>query len=185
MMAISVGGCSGPLSIVQTAAPSPFGGATRCVVEPFSYEPNYIVGKTEAGYLEKQSEESRAAFPSDKSTMEKSVLLALGERLGENGLTVEQGPAKEGDLVVRPTIFFLEPGFWGGTQQAVLKLRVEISRSGSKGADIVEIKATSEKKAGFVSVAVDAQSRDSRMAEAGRNGGYLLADHLVSRVKQP
>lgn len=67
----------------------------------------------------------------------------------------------------------------------MLKLRVEISRSGSKGADIVEIKATSEKKAGFVSVAVDAQSRDSRMAEAGRNGGYLLADHLVSRVKQP
>src|SRR5262249_1109739 len=110
-------GCGPSWRVVKQATPNPITAASSFSVAPATWEGVQVGKKSEAEYLADKDENTRRSHEADKTLFAQ----ALQAQVAENGKKLKLG---EGGFVVRPNVYWFEPGFYQSLVNADTQIKV-------------------------------------------------------------
>lgn len=178
LFALALTGCGPKWIVVTQAAPNPFVNQSRFSVMPIDFAGLEIGSKPEANYLAEKSQDQRDSFAGDKAGINEEFTGALIKEARELGFDVvlATGPS-DAPFQIRPSVAWLEPGFFAGVIGAPSQVRMKVQIVLPDGRVLDEIRITHLTGASFINAA-----SGSRLRADGKGLGVLGAKYLSSRV---
>jgi hypothetical protein len=171
-------GCGPHWRVMSQASPDPFMNQKRFAVLPIDYAGLRIGDKGEVEYLAGKDDDSRKSFVGDKVGVNEEFAKALIGKAGELGLQVvpATGPT-DAPFLIRPSIAWLEPGFYVGVASAPSRIRMTVRITTPDGRILDEIELEHATGAGITTPA-----SGTRLRHDGEGLGTVTAEYLQSRV---
>jgi hypothetical protein len=178
MLAGLLVGCGPNWQILRQANPDPFLKQTRFAVLPVNFTGLRVGEKSEADYLAEKEAEAKNNWAGDKLGLNEDFTTNLISRSLEHGITVvpATGPA-DAPFVIRPSVAWLEPGFYIGIAAGSSKVKMTIQITAPDGAVLDELIIEHGTGGSVQNAAVG-----TRLREDGENIGIILGDYLKTRV---
>ena len=179
LFALVLTGCGPKWIVVTQAAPNPFVNQSRFSVLPIDFTGLEIGAKPESVYLSEKSQEQRESFNGDKAGVNEEFTGAIIKQARELGLDVvlATGP-NDAPFQIRPSVAWLEPGFFAGIMSAPSVVRMKLQIVLPDGRVLDEIRLQHATPGSFINAA-----SGSRLREDGKVLGVLTAKYLNSRVR--
>jgi hypothetical protein len=178
LFALALIGCGPKWVVVMQAVPDPFINQSRFSVLPVDFTGLEIGAKPEAIYLAEKTAEQRESFLNDKAGVNEEFTGGLMKEARELGLDVvlATGP-NDAPFQIRPSIAWLEPGFFAGIVGAPseVKMRLQIVLPDGRVLDEILMKHATP---GNITTAASG----TRLRSDGKGLGALTATYLSSRV---
>lgn len=167
--------CGPRWAVVAQATPNPFVNQRMFAVEPIHFEQLVVGDKSEREYLSSKDAEQQSSWTEDKRAFATRFSEHLTETLPEVQF-VAVAPVS-GPYVVRPTVTFIEPGFYVGVaaQPAEVKMTLELVSPQGEVLDTVRLRST-------VTSSLTNPSTGGRLRAAGEELGEQVADYIRTRV---
>jgi len=163
-------GCAPRIHVISQMAPNPIQKTSSFEVEELVFEDLHIGAKTDAEYVKSFKKDSNAEqWADDKGAIVSAFAVGFSDE--QDTIVAKSG----GDLVIKATCKFIEPGWFAGVSNgaARVKIGVKIARRSGELVDEIEIEGQ----------AVTADKR-TRLRAAGYEAGTFLAKYLKKRSKQ-
>jgi hypothetical protein len=137
-------GCGGgPQWIVHSqATPDPFLNQKSFAVLPIDYTGYMVGGKTEADYLSEKKPDQQDSYQADKAAINDVFTGVLQAKSSAAGIQIVPGTGPQSaPFQIRPTITWLEPGYYAGVSAAPaeLKMVLRVTSPDGKVLDEVEL----------------------------------------------
>ncbi len=180
-------GCGGHTwHVVAMAAPDPFLGQKKFAVLPIDYADLHVGAKSEAQYLGEKDEKQRASFAEDKVALNDKYVEELMVHAREAGVEIvlATGPA-DAPFMIRPSVAFLEPGFYVGVASAPshVEMSVKITTPDGKVLDEVLLDHGTNSAGGMSIGGISLNpSSGGRLRKDGEALGKTTARYLKMRV---
>lgn len=174
----SLVGCAPPWHVVVQSVPDPFTGQRRFGVLPIDYAGLMVGEKPEPVFLAEKDAGQRASFMEDKAALNARFLEALREEGHAAGIEFvpATGPG-DAPFVVRPSIAFLEPGFYAAIASQPSLVRMTLRLTGPDGRVFDEISLIHA-----TPWSVFNPSSGGRLREDGGALGQIVARYVQARV---
>jgi hypothetical protein len=171
-------GCAAPWAVVVQAAPDPFLGQRRFAVLPIDYAGLMIGRKPEPVYLSEKEPKQQASFLEDKAGLNEKFIERLMTKGHEVGLEFvpATGPA-DAPFLIRPSIAFLEPGFFAAVVSAPSEVHMNVKITTPDGRLLDEINLVHRTAAGFITAA-----SGTRLRMDGDGLGAIVARYIHART---
>lgn len=178
LFALVLTGCGPKWIVVVQAAPNPFVNQSRFSVLPVDFTGLEIGAKPEAVYLGEKTEEQRESFRGDKAGVNEEFTGALLKQARELGFDVvlATGP-NDAPFQIRPSVAWLEPGFYAGIVGAPSQMRMKIQIVLPDGRVLDEIRMEHRTDGSVFNAA-----SGTRLRTDGRVLGELTAKYLNTRI---
>ena len=137
-------GCADPAyQVIMTAPRGAFVGQKRFAVFPIDWSHLLVGSEPEAAYLARKSPEQCERFAADKAALGNIFFDRFGQKAFESSIMIvpATGPA-DAPLFIRPTVHFLEPGFYGGIVGASSEVRMNVRIVAADGRVLEELELT-------------------------------------------
>jgi hypothetical protein len=170
---LSSAACGGvPWTVMRQAAPDPFVGHGQFTVERLHFEQTRIGGKTEAEYAADKQPEEQQSWQADKDAMSEQFASGLASE-GEGVVT----EVAQGGAIVRPTVSFIEPGFYAGVAAHPTEVDLDVQILDPQGnvQDVIGIRVV-------VGASLTNPASGSRLRQAAARLGEITAQYLKTRV---
>jgi hypothetical protein len=181
-------GCGPSWQVVVQAAPDPFVGQRRFSVLPIDYAGLMIGRKPEPVYLSEKDAKQQASFVEDKAALNDRFLETLRAVSHETGVDVvpATGPA-DAPFQIRPSVAFIEPGFYGGVVSApsMVQMTVKIVTPDGRVLDEIALAHGTSPSSGVAigGIAIPANpSSGGRLRKDGEELGRIVAKYLQARI---
>jgi hypothetical protein len=164
--------CGVPWTVVRQAAPDPFVGHGQFMVEHLHFEQTRVGDKSEAEYAAGKQPEEQQSWQADKDAMADQFAAGLASE-GE-GVVQVGGP---GGSIVRPTVTFIEPGFYVGVASHPSEVDMDVQVLDPQGRleDEIAIRVV-------VPASMTNPASGSRLRQAAERLGEIAAKYLKTRV---
>lgn len=173
--------CGASYDVVRTAEPSPFSCETSFVVLPIAYPRVQVGKKTETDYLSAKGADTRQSWETDKQAIDREFRRRLVRESADKGIHVDASSEDAaGRFFIRPTVRFLEPGFYAGPARHTSEVRMTVAITTADGRVLDELELES-KTMGSVAHA----TTHSRFVHDGDELGGAMAEYLHGRVGAP
>lgn len=171
-------GCGPQWGIIVQAAPNPMMGQKKFAVLPIDYTGLRIGNKSEAEYVGNKGDKQAESFAGDKQGINETFTAALTESAADAGLEIVMatGPA-DAPFAIRPTISFLEPGFYVGVAAQPSQVTMTVRITTPDGQVIDEITSTET-----VGASMTNPSSGGRYRSGGKALGKALGKYLKIRT---
>jgi hypothetical protein len=171
--------CSSSQDVLQSAEPNPFTCRSAFVVLPIDYSGLRVGEKSEGEYLAAKRDEKRERWEGDKLAIERAFqreLLAYG---AEHGIRVDLAPVATDShrFVIRPSVHFVEPGFFGGPAMHASEVRMVVDITTPDGRTLDRIVLGNETMGSVAHASVR-----QRFERDGEELGEATAEYLRGRV---
>jgi hypothetical protein len=180
-------GCGPPWQVIVQAAPDPFMGQRRFSVLPIDYAGLMIGRKPEPVYLSEKDPKQQASFAEDKAALNERFLETLQGISRETGIDVvpATGPG-DAPFQIRPTVSFIEPGFYGGvvSMPSMVHMTVRIVTPDGKVLDEIALAHGTSPGSGVAigGVSIPAYpASGARLRKDGEELGHIVAKYLKAR----
>jgi hypothetical protein len=160
---------------------NPLQGQRRFAVMPIDFTGLRVGSKMEAEWLYDRDSGQRASFADDKSAMNDNFARSLEAAAREHGILVvlATGPA-DAPFIVRPSVRFIEPGFFVGVAAASSKTEMDVRIMAPDGRIFDEILTQHATGGSFGMEA----SIGGRLRRDGEGLGKIVAKYLYARVRE-
>jgi hypothetical protein len=181
-------GCAPPWHVVAFASPNPFVGQRRFGVTPIDYAGLMVGAKPEPVYMASKDPQQQQSFQTDKAALNEKFLEHLTVTAREHAIQVvpATGPG-DAPFILKPSIDFIEPGFYAGVAGAPSEVHmiVRIVGPDNRVLDEISLAHGTDPRSG-VSIGGFAIPKDPSSGGRLRTDGAYLGDfvgrYLVSRV---
>lgn len=183
---LALSGCAPKWTVLRQAEPNPFVGKTEFAVLPVDYGDLKVGEKSEAQYLSEKDEGQRASFAGDKQGMADNFLAALREEASAEGLVVQQAAGEVKVFLLRPHVYFVEPGFYAVVASAPsqVAMKVTIESPDGKVLDEIELSHQTDSRSGFSVGGISTNpSSGGRLRDDAAALGEAVGEYLVTRVR--
>jgi hypothetical protein len=185
----ALAGCGDPVyHVIVQSPPQTFLGQHRFSVLPIDYAALMVGNKPEPVYLAEKDPGQQASFREDKAALNDKFLERLRGRALEARLEVvpATGPA-DAPFMIKPTVHFIEPGFFVGVAGApsLVRMNVKILAPDGRILDELELAHGTDPSSGvgFAGFSIPANpSSGGRLRKDGEALGEVLAEYLAARV---
>ena len=177
ILALAAIGCGKPYTIIKQANPNPFVGKTDFVVLPVDYSDLHVGDKSESEYLAGKKDSSADSFQGDKDGMNDKFQVSLQAATADHGLNVKAANGVVTTFLVKPHIYFVEPGFYTAIVNAPSKTEMEVTITDQHGVELDRIKVHHGTNSGMFNPASGQRLRTD--AEAM---GHYVAEYLSDRT---
>ena len=165
--------CAPAWTVVRQTSPDPFVGRPQFSVEPLHFEDVTVGEKSGVEYSAGKHAESRESWRTDQEAMSERFTAGLAAE--ERGLQIG-GPGTS-NMVVRPVVTFVEPGFYAYVASQPTELAMSIQVLDVDGHLLDEIEIHSEIGATMIN-----PSSGTRLRQAAEHLGKVAAKYLIGRV---
>jgi hypothetical protein len=168
--------CGPRWTVMKQEVPNPFVNQKAFAVEPMHYEQLQVGEKSERDYLSGKDAEQQESWNEDKRSFAQNFSQELSESLPEVQF-LAAAPAA-GPFIVRPTITFIEPGYYAYVAARPTEVRMTLELLSPQGAvlDRVLMKTA-------VAATMTNPSSGGRLRDAGEALGEQVAAYIRTRVK--
>jgi len=166
-VALLLGGCGVPWTVVSQASPNPMQPRSKFTVQRLGFENLQVGEKSDKQYAGEKEDKTANAWEGDKVEMTEAFA---------HGFTEDQEPLQAGDggdFVVQVNCGFIEPGFYAyvASAPAEIHVRAKIMDRSGKLVDEIDIVTRSSDMA-----------KRTRLRNSARQAGAALAGYLHKRL---
>lgn len=168
--------CSTSAHVVKQGAPEALQDERRFNLMPVAFESLQVGKGSEAAYLSRKDEDQKANWEGDKLAIGSEFAKHLREEAMKKGIQVS--PRESGaSYFIRPTVHFIEPGFFAGPAFHHSEVVMSIEIVGKDGQVLDELRIEHTTMASMAKASV----RD-RLEYDGASLGEAVAEYLDQRV---
>lgn len=132
-------GCGPQVHVLHKSQTGSLSGTTQFVLQPVTFESLQVGQMTETEYLAAKDDDARAAWGQTRMALSDTFATELSLQAQQGGIVMLVGEPSADQLVIVPTVSFIEPGYYVGISQGASKVHMTLAIMTAKGEKLDEL----------------------------------------------